>query len=282
MASSDASLRHARKMVNRSVLSSLSARWLWTMFAILFAAALFYRFGPGLPGEDDSLERLRHHGVLRVGYAVAPPLANLAGDLVPHGQAVDNVPAIARALGIPRVEWVQASYDSLIPDLLERRFDVIASQLGMSPERQAQVSFSKPVSGLHYGVLVARGNPHQFPGYSRLMPEAGRVVAVTRRSIAEAELRRRGFTDAQLLPVAANEGSEAMLRVGTVQALVRTVPVLELLVRTHPDEFELLPDESASSTPDMVLAYAFHPRDVALRQAWDGVLGRQAVTDPSR
>lgn len=269
-------------MVNGSVFTSPRARWLWTMFAILLVGALLFRFGPGLPSQDDSLERLRHQGVLRVGYAVAPPLATLTGDLVPHGEAVDNIPAIARALGIPSVEWVQASYDSLITDLLERRFDVVASQLGMSPERQAQVSFSKPVIALQYGVLVARGNPHQLPGYSQLMPEAGRVVAVTRRSLAEAELRRRGFTDAQLLRVAANEGSEAMLRVGAVQAIVRTVPVLELLARTHPDEFELIPDPAARGTPDMVMGYAFHPKDNALRQAWNGVLDRQPAKDPSR
>jgi polar amino acid transport system substrate-binding protein len=259
------------------VLSSPRACWLWTTFAILLVGLLGVCLAPGLLGSDDSLERLRRQGVLRVGYAVAPPLATLTGDLVPHGEAVDNIPGIARALGIPRVEWVQAAYDTLISDLLERRFDVVASQLGMSPERQAQVSFSKPVIELQYGVLVARGNPHHFVGYDRLLPRPGQVIAVTRRSVAEAELRRRGYTDAQLLLVAANEGSEALLRVGAAQALVRTAPVLELLARTHPDEFELLPRTEGSNTPDMVMGYVFHPRDKALRKAWDGVLGAQSI-----
>lgn len=274
--------RSNHQKVDGAVLTSPKASWLWTALSVVLLGFLCLRLVPSFMSRDDSLERLRRQGVLRVGYTVGPPFVSLEGGHSPRGSAVDDIPAIARSLGINRVEWVQADYQSLIPDLLDRRFDVVASQLGISREREALVRFSRPVVSVSYGVLVPRGNPQHIDAYGLLRPRPGQVVALTRQSVAEAELRRRGFTDSQLMLVSVGESGESTLRVGVAQALVRTVPSLEVIARMHPGEFELLRDPEGSPAPAMSMAYAFHPADDALRKAWDDYLNRRSAERPAR
>ena len=231
-----------------------------------------------LQNRDDSLSRLQNSGVLRVGYAVGEPFAVVDADGVPHGLAVDAVPALARSLGLSRIEWVQTSYAELITDLLDRRFDVVASQLIIAPRRQRWARFSDPVIPVRYDVLVPKGNPAQVPPYSQLLPRAGLTVAVVRESVAETELRARGFTDEQLREVPESDSGEAALRVGAVRALVLTDRAVRVVTQRHATQFQGVaePQGPGGPGPAAWMGYVFHPDDNALRRAWNDALRRSA------
>lgn len=253
----------------------------WVLGAALVALLVWLVEASHVAVGDESLQRVTRRGVLRVGYSVGLPFVRVDGGIEPHGPAVDAIPGIARSLGVRRIEWVQTAYSQLIPDLLDRRFDMVASQLVTSPERGMQVGFSAPAIRVRYAVLVACGNPRQVPTWPQLRPQAGQVVAVIRQSVAETQLRRRGFTDAQLLLVSEGESGEATLRVGAAQALVRTEASLQVIVDKHPQEFELLPDGRPAAESDLSMAYAFHPADGALLKAWNVALARQPSAGPA-
>jgi polar amino acid transport system substrate-binding protein len=238
--------------------------------AVLLALAAAWWF----QSRDDSLARLQKSGVLRVGYSVGEPFAEVDAGGVPHGMGVDNIPKLARSLGLSRIEWVQTSYAELIPDLLDRRYDVVAAQLIISPDRQRGVGFSDPVTPVRYSVLVPAGNPGQVGPYSQLLPRPDLTVAVVHESLASTELRARGFTDAMLQEVAESSSGEAALRVGAVRALVLTDRAVQAISQRHPAEFQIVaePKGSGGPSPAAWMAYVFHPDDGALRRAWNGAL----------
>jgi polar amino acid transport system substrate-binding protein len=224
--------------------------------------------------RDPSLARLQKAGVLRVGYAVGEPFAVVDAAGEPHGIAVDAIPSLARSLELARVEWVQTSYVELIPDLLDRRFDIVADQLIISPQRQRKVRFSDPVIPVHYSILVRAGDAAAVDPYSRLRPAAGLVVAVVHESLAEVELRARGFTDASLREVPDSDSGEAALQVGSVRALVLTDRAVRAIKKGHPNQFQIVADPVGSTAADAIAwtGYVFHPDDEALRRAWNAAL----------
>lgn len=237
----------------------------------------------GFTYRDDSLVRPQKSGVLRVGYSIGEPFAEVDAAGVPHGIAVDTIPVLARALGLTRIEWVQTSYAELIPDLLDRRFDVIAAQLIILPERQRWARFSDPVTPVRYDVLVPAGNPARIGPYSQLVPGADLTVAVVHESKAAAELGARGFTQALLMEVPDSDSGEAALRVGAVRALVLTDRALQAISNRHPTEFQIVaePEGSAGLNPTAWMAYVFRPEDDALRRAWNDALRHVAPASPT-
>jgi len=244
---------------------------------LALAATLWFQY------RDDSLVRLQKSGVLRVGYSVGEPFAKADAGGVPHGIAVDAVPVLARSLGLSRIEWVQTSYAELIPDLLDRRYDVIAAQLIISPDRQRWARFSDPVTPVRYSVLVLAGNPAQVGPYSHLFPRADLTVAVVRESLAATELRLRGFSEALLREVAESSSGEAALRVGAVRALVLTDRAVRAISEQHPAQFQIVdePVGSAGPGPAAWMAYVFHPDDGALRRAWNAALREVKPLSPA-
>ena len=249
------------------------------VLAVLLALAAAWWF----QHRDDSLVRLQKAGVLRVGYSIGEPFAEVNASGVPHGIAVDAIPVLARSLGLSRIEWVQTSYAELIPDLVDRRFDVIAAQLIISPERQRWARFSDPVTPVRYSVLVLAGNPAKVGPYSHLLPRAGLTVAVVHESLAANELRLRGFTEAMLREVADSSSGEAALRVGAVRALVLTDRAVRAISEQHPAQFQIVddPEGSADPGPAAWMAYVFHPDDDALRRAWNHALREVKPVSPA-
>lgn len=250
---------------------------LWLPVLVLGGLVALASIFHALTGADGSLARVRAQGVLRVGYAVAPPYVSVDNGDVPTGLAVDDIPALAKALGISRIEWVQTSYAKLVPDLLDRRYDMATGQL-KSAVRAAQARFSAPVLVVPYGILVLRGNPHGVVPYGQLKPRTGLKVAVIQESVSDEQLRARGFADDHLVLVTEGDGGEAALRAGAAQALARTVPTLKRIIADHPDDFELIEDPTESTSMGLEMGFVFHPDDVALLDAWNAEMARQRIS----
>ncbi|WP_043445884.1 transporter substrate-binding domain-containing protein [Halotalea alkalilenta] len=71
-----------------------------------------------------------------------PPYEMLTADGEFTGFEVELVNAICERMQ-RRCEWQAQSFDGIIPGLLARKYDIIASSMLMTPARQQQVSFAK-------------------------------------------------------------------------------------------------------------------------------------------
>ncbi|HUU32546.1 MAG TPA: transporter substrate-binding domain-containing protein [Vicinamibacterales bacterium] len=98
----------------------------------------------------DTMATIRKRGTLRVGVAASEPMVmhDAKGALV--GLSVDLARRLADDLGVG-VEFVETSWSRIIPDLVDRQFDVVISGLWITPVRALVVNFSQPTSveGVH-------------------------------------------------------------------------------------------------------------------------------------
>src|SRR5690242_15666311 len=106
----------------------------------------------------DTEEPLKSAGVLRVGTeGVYSPFSyhdTATNQLV--GYDVDVARAVGDKLGV-RVEFVETPWDSMFAALEANRFDVVANEVTINPERQAKYDLSQPYS-VGEGVIVTRAD----------------------------------------------------------------------------------------------------------------------------
>jgi His/Glu/Gln/Arg/opine family amino acid ABC transporter permease subunit len=127
------------------------------MLAVLIVAAVI--LGSAACGSSSKTDDpITSSGVLRVGTeGVYSPFSfhdPATGDLV--GYDVDVAKAVGDKLGV-KVEFVETPWDSMFAALEANRFDIVANQVTINPERQAKYDLSQPYT-VGEGVIVTRAN----------------------------------------------------------------------------------------------------------------------------
>lgn len=110
-----------------------------------------------------------------------PPLEYKTPDGQLTGFGIDIAEALCAQLHAKCV-WVENSWDGMIPALLARKFDAIASSMTITPKRQEQIAFTHKISNAPARLVTRRG--------SGLLPSAeslkGKRVGVEQGSAQEA------------------------------------------------------------------------------------------------
>lgn len=169
--------------------------------AIVLLAAIAVAASAAFAPSDAAFDRIRKSGVLRIGYAVEPPYAYIASDGLVTGESPELAKLVAREMGVQRIDWVLTTFDALIPDLREGRFDLIAAGLFVTPERERLLAFAEPSLAVRAGLLVRKGNPLRLLSYRDVLADSRARVAVVSGSVEEAHLRARGLPETRLLIV---------------------------------------------------------------------------------
>lgn len=125
-------------------------------------------------GASGSENPVTSSGVLRVGTeGVYPPFSYhdpATGQLT--GYDVDVARAVGEKLGVT-VEFVETPWDSMFAALEANRFDVVANQVSITPERQQKYDLSEPYS-IGEGVIVTRADDDSITSLADLR---GRIAA---------------------------------------------------------------------------------------------------------
>jgi cystine transport system permease protein len=125
--------------------------------ALLAALALVALLAGGCGSKPTGGEALSA-GVLRVGtegtYAPFSYHDQVTGQL--SGYDVDVARAVADRLGV-RAEFVETPWDSIFAALEAGRFDLVANQVTITPERQSKYDMSQPYA-VGEGVIVTRAD----------------------------------------------------------------------------------------------------------------------------
>jgi cystine transport system permease protein len=125
--------------------------------ALLAALALVALLAGGCGSKPTGGESLSA-GVLRVGtegtYAPFSYHDQVTGQL--SGYDVDVARAVADRLGV-RAEFVETPWDSIFAALEAGRFDLVANQVTITPERQSKYDMSQPYA-VGEGVIVTRAD----------------------------------------------------------------------------------------------------------------------------
>jgi len=110
-------------------------------------------------GADTSLADITEAGKIVVGtegtYRPFTFHEGGAGDLT--GYDVEIIEAVAEKLGV-EVEYAETQWDAIFAGLDAGRFDLIANQVSINPEREAKYDFSDPYTVSPGVVIVAADN----------------------------------------------------------------------------------------------------------------------------
>lgn len=107
---------------------------------------------------DDSLQKIKDSGVLRIGTegTYAPySYHDESGKLT--GFDIEIAELVAERLGV-KPEFIETKWDAMIAGLDADRFDIIANQVGITEEREEKYDFSEPYTYIHGALIVAKDN----------------------------------------------------------------------------------------------------------------------------
>ena len=123
---------------------------------------------PSETADDPSLTDVQEAGVLVVGtegtYRPFSYHEDGSGDLT--GYDVEVIRAVAEELGV-EVQFEETQWDAIFAGLEAGRFDAIANQVSITPEREAAYTFSEPYT-LSPGVIVVRDDDNSITSFASL------------------------------------------------------------------------------------------------------------------
>ncbi len=246
-----------------------------------------------LAGVAGAAVPTRQHGVLVVALHMPEPafqVGAVRGRTVVYarGLEVELARALARRLGLRRVDFVQIADQGRLLAPGPKRWDVALAQVRPTPRRSRAVDLSEPYLRSDQAVLLSRGVPRP----RSLADLRGLQLCVVRGSrgadVAAARVRVRR-------PALVAAGDKALLRLvqtGRCDAALREAPLLgRALASAHRGAYGPIAgriETEAAFTVALQKGSPLTPRvDVALRQLRaEGTLGRLAKAwlgiDPAR
>jgi len=168
----------------------------------------------------DTLATIRQRGTMRVGVALAEPMVmhNQNGDLI--GFSVDLANKLAADMGV-NVEFVEISWSQIIPDLLDKQFDLIISGLWATPTRALVINYSNATASEGIYLIANKSGAAQMKTVEDFN-QPGVKIAVYEGSIQE-QLAQKHFPRATLVPVKGDANQlSPVLEEGVHAALVPT------------------------------------------------------------
>ncbi len=242
---------------------------------ILYAVFLLVLAGigafciPALRQSSESLTaRALRTGAVRLGYAPEAPYAFVSPDGTVTGAWPEIARKVLQRMGIPRIEWMQGEFGSLLDDLNAGRCDIIASGMVITPERQTRASFSLPVAAIESGLLVRKGNPARFTGYADAAQRTSERIAVIQGAFEERLFLELHIPPHRLLPVPDARSGIASVREGRAAALALTLPTLRYVAQSDTGLEALAGYPAGGATPTLA-AYAFRKQNVNFRKEFD-------------
>ncbi|MDX1967952.1 MAG: ectoine/hydroxyectoine ABC transporter substrate-binding protein EhuB [Planctomycetaceae bacterium] len=236
--------------------------------------------------EETSLDKARRTGEIRVGYAVEPPYAYVTQGATVTGESPEIVKVIATRLGIPRIVWVQTTFDALIPGLEQGRFDLIAAGMHITKPRAARIAFTRPTFRGRAALLVLRGNPHGLHSCQDVNSHPEVQLAALAGAVEVDDLHTCGIPSRQLLIVPDAITGLAAVESHLADGLALTETTIRWMVKNNPqDDLEIVvPFASNPTTPALCCygAFALRQSDQDLLDACNRVLEEYIGSPPHR
>lgn len=252
---------------------AVKATLITVLFIVAFSTVTFFHFS-----HDRSFTRLKREGNIRIGYAISPPYAFVTPDGRVTGESPEVARRIVARLGIPHIQWRQVPADALISGLESGRFDVVASGMIITPEREKHVCFSEPTFHASEGLLVRKGNPLNLHSYLQPLTLIHIRFAVVTGSLEETVLKLMGLPKNQVVFVPDILSGRAAVESGIADGLAVSSPTIRWMVLNN----ELGETEIAKPFTQPVLAkkenlgygaFAFRNGARQLQSAWDNAMG---------
>jgi polar amino acid transport system substrate-binding protein len=184
---------------------------------------------------------------LKVGsdIAYAPVEFYKEGTKTAQGIDIDLCEAIAKKMSRPGCQFINGTFDGLIPSLKAKRFDIIMSAMSDTAERQKEVDF---VDYFNVGtsIIVAKGNPENIKSLDDLCGKTiGLQRGTTQEDVAKAQRDKCKASGSDLTIGAYDTDVDAQqaLRAGRSVADMNDFPVAAYVAQQSNGEFEVVGEQ---------------------------------------
>lgn len=221
---------------------------------------------------ETTLQKITQTKLLSVATEAAYPPMEFSQDGKIVGLGSDILAEVAKDLGA-EVKQIDLPFQGILPGLLAKKFDFVATSVGINAERAKRYAYTMPVAENSSTIIKKAGS--EITGTSDLK---GKVVATQLASSMEPIARRideqlkgqgEGFEELKLFP----SFNDCILSVGNgnADAALAPLPIINYLMSQHPGVFEIV--GRASEKPTYV-AWVVRPEDADLRDAINKTLKR--------
>lgn len=201
----------------------------------------------------------------------------------PTGATIALAEKIFGNLGIAKVDAVLVDWNSLIPGLNAKRFDMVSAGMAILPERCAQAAFSDPESTYNTALMVRDGNPKGVKTMAALADAPDVKLAVLAGGIEAKHAQALGVKNLQSVPDA-QTGMDLVAN-GRADAFAMTSISLNYMADQNPSvpvdvtpAFTNLTDGKEDVTAG---AAVFRKEDNSLREAYNKELAKITASKES-
>lgn len=116
----------------------------------------------------DAINEILKRGTLVVGMEAGYmpfEVRSKTGDII--GFDVDMTKEMAKKMGV-KIEFVNTNWDGIIPSLITKKFDMIASGMTVTQERNLKINFANPYISIGQTVLLRKGLAGKITSYAQL------------------------------------------------------------------------------------------------------------------
>jgi polar amino acid transport system substrate-binding protein len=188
--------------------------------SIALAAVLSAGVGASA-GQAATLQQVKDRGHVRIAVANEIPYGYVDLDGEAKGIGPDVAKQVMEQLGIKKIEWVTTNFGSLIPGLRANRYDMVAAEMAILPQRCQEVLFSEPNSSYGEGLLVAKGNPDDVHTYEAFA-KTDKKVAIMAGADQLEMLQTLGVPAERMVTIANNADAISTVSTGRASAYAAT------------------------------------------------------------
>lgn len=245
-------------------------------------AAVGLTLGIAASAHAASLEQIKKDGYIRGASANEIPYSYMDESGTAKGIGPDVAAAVLKSMGVKEIDWTVAPFGSLIPGLKARRFDFVAAEQNILPERCKQVQFTTPNSSYGEGLLVPKGNPKNLHSYEDIKKDPSLKVAIVSGADQLDFFHGLGIPDSQIVMIQANADALSTIQTGRADAYAATELTVAKLVQgsTNVEHAEPFTDPViAGKSVRSYGGFDFRPEDKDLYKAFNTALVAFKKTD---
>ncbi|HEX5326649.1 MAG TPA: ectoine/hydroxyectoine ABC transporter substrate-binding protein EhuB [Acetobacteraceae bacterium] len=195
---------------------------LWSRRAAVTAIAFGLIGAASTAQAAGKLEQVKKQGYIRAATANEVPYGYMDENGKAAGIGPDVATAVLKSIGINDIEWVVTPFGSLIPGLKANRFDFVAAEQNILPDRCKQVDFTTPNSSYGEGLLVKAGNPKDLHSYEDIKKNPALKVAIVSGADQLDFLHALGVPDSQMVMIPNNADALSTIETGRADAYAAT------------------------------------------------------------
>lgn len=227
-----------------------------TLTARIVAIALSACAAGSAATAQTTFEKAKDQAFVTMGFTNEVPYSYSEDGKLTGADTV-VVTAILEKIGIPEVVGVLTEFQSLIPGLMARRFD-LNSTMYIRPSRCEQIDFTDPVWAVGDAIIVPAGNPKSIHSYQDVAADPSiRIGYLAGGAAIVDHMRLGGVADDQAVPFPDPAAGAAAVRTGRVDGFANTALANQtLLDRMNDDRLErALPFEQPEQDGTPVLGF---------------------------